>query len=314
MSRSLTIVMYHYVRDVQGTRYSALKARSVSEFRNQLRYVTRHYTPVTVEQVIRAARSPEETLPERAILLTFDDGFVDHYETVFPLLAEAGVQGAFFPAAKPITDECVLDVHKLHFVLACIPDPADLVPPIFDAIEAHRTEFGLDEPEAYWRRAAIPNRLHTAEAIFVRKMFQRELPEALRSDLLARLFREVVAASERDFARELYMTADQIRHMARAGMYIGSHGHAHYWMNHLSPGTQEGDIDAGLDFLRALDCLTTPWVMCYPYGGWDAALLDVLRRRDCALGLTIEVAVADLDTYDPLTLPRLDTIDLPVSG
>lgn len=36
------------------------------------------------------------SLPLKPIILTFDDGYVDHYATVFPLLKEYGFSGTFF--------------------------------------------------------------------------------------------------------------------------------------------------------------------------------------------------------------------------
>lgn len=312
MPQPLTIVMYHYVRDVDGTRYAGLKTRSIGDFRGQLDHMERHYTPVTMEQVLGAVQGGPP-LPANAILLTFDDGFAEHCETVFPMLAERGVQGSFFPAAQPIVDGCVLAVHKLQFVLASVSDTPALVSRVFDAIAAHRAGFGLDEPEAYWDAHAVATRLYPADVMFVKRMLQHELPEPLRDAVLSELFRDFVSPSEQDFARDLYMSSEQIRRMARAGMYIGSHGSAHRWMDRLSPSEQASDVDASLDFLRAIGCLATPWVMCYPYGRWNDSLIDVLRSRGCALGLTIEVAVADLASHNPLTLPRLDTVDLPVT-
>jgi peptidoglycan/xylan/chitin deacetylase (PgdA/CDA1 family) len=312
MSRPLTIVMYHYVRDVAGTAYPHLKARSVDDFRGQLQYIKAHFSPVTMQQVIEAVRSPDVALPERPILLTFDDGYIDHYETVFPLLSKEGIQGSFFPPARPILRGEVLDVNKLHFVLAKKANTGDIVAAIFAAIRAYRTQFNLEAAETYWTRLARADRLDSADVVFVKRMLQRELPENLRRDLLQQLFGEIVTPSERTFARSLYMSPEQIQELARAGMYIGSHGNAHYWMNRLSPAEQEAEIEAALVFLASLRCLEAAWVMCYPYGAWNASLLQLLERRNCVLGLTTEVAVADLDA-NPLTLPRLDTVDLPVS-
>ena len=97
---SLTIVMYHYVRELERTRYPAIKGRRTSEFRAQLAWLRRHHTPVTMAEVVHASRSGDP-LPPRAVLLTFDDGYADHYTNVFPLLFDAGVQGAFFPPVGP---------------------------------------------------------------------------------------------------------------------------------------------------------------------------------------------------------------------
>ena len=314
MPRPLTIVMYHYVRNPSETPYRGLKARTVTEFRAQLRHIAAEYTPVTMEQVIQAIHQPDYSLPERPILLTFDDGYIDHYETVFPLLAERGWQGAFFPPARPIVEGRLLDVNKLHFVLASTTDTTAIVGAIFNAVDGFRAEFGLDEGRAYWNRVAVADRFDSADVIFVKRMLQRELPETLRAMLLTKLFRELVATSEVEFARRLYMSVEQLQKMARAGMFIGSHGSEHYWMDRLTPEDQASEIDASMKFLDSLGCRTDAWVMCYPYGAWNMSLLDALRQRKCAAALTVEVAVADLDVNDPLTLPRLDTNDLPVTG
>ncbi len=40
-------------------------------------------------------------LPENPIILTFDDGYVDHYENAFPILQKHGLVGTFFILAGP---------------------------------------------------------------------------------------------------------------------------------------------------------------------------------------------------------------------
>jgi hypothetical protein len=52
--------------------------------------------------------------------------------------------------------------------------------------------------------------------------------------------------------------------------------------------------------------------MCYPYGAYDESLLRLVKSRNCVVGLTTEVDLARLGEGDPLTLPRLDTTDLPL--
>lgn len=92
----LTIVMYHYVRDLERTRYPEIKGRTTTDFRKQVAYLTRNYHPVTVQDLI-AALFHGESLPPNAMLLTFDDGYIDHFANVFPVLHDKGVQGLFFP-------------------------------------------------------------------------------------------------------------------------------------------------------------------------------------------------------------------------
>src|SRR5690242_1598117 len=112
----LTIVRYEYVRDLQRSRFPRINALDLEQFRYQLGHIQSCHTVVTMEEVIWAVRGRAD-LPENAALLTFDDGFIDHYTSVFPLLEERGWQGCFFPSSQPILQHTVLDVHKLHFVL-----------------------------------------------------------------------------------------------------------------------------------------------------------------------------------------------------
>ena len=82
----LKIIMYHYVRDLERSRYPRIRGRRIAEFRNQLDYIARHLNPVTAQQVIAASRGQND-LPQNAVWLTFDDGYLDHYLTVFPVAA-----------------------------------------------------------------------------------------------------------------------------------------------------------------------------------------------------------------------------------
>lgn len=312
MSNSLMIVMYHYVRPIQGTRYATLKGLELERFRGQLDFIQRHYQVVRMEEVIAAARG-QATLPPHSVLLTFDDGYTDHYEHVLPLLAERSMQGSFFPPACAVREGRVLDVNKIHFTLASGANPTDLVSEIFTAMDENRSEYGLRDNADYFATYSTESRYDDPEVAFIKRILQKGLPEPLRAPLIDRLFRRFVTEDEKAFASELYMSVEQLRELHAAGMFIGSHGDQHLWLNTLSPNEQRQEIDNSLDFLAELGVPTDDWVMCYPYGGYNDSLLALLRDRQCALGLTVEVSLADLVRDDPLLLPRLDTNDLPDS-
>ena len=53
------------------------------------------YTPIVLDDLY-AALQTGASLPERPVLLTFDDGYVDNYTNAFPLLREFGFPGTFF--------------------------------------------------------------------------------------------------------------------------------------------------------------------------------------------------------------------------
>ncbi|MDN3555236.1 polysaccharide deacetylase family protein [Halomonas maura] len=310
MGNKLTIVMYHYVRPLSGSRYPDLKAQEWEQFRGQLDFIQHHYHVVRMEEVIAATRG-EVVLPDNSLLLTFDDGYLDHYTYVLPLLVSRGIQGSFFPPVCAVRGERVLDVNKIHFTLASGAHPQQLIDVIFATLDAHRAEYGLPSNEEAFETYCREGRYDHPQVTFIKRILQKGLPKALREPLLDGLFRQFVSDDERGFAGELYLNEDHLREMYAAGMWIGSHGDTHRWLNTLSVQEQRHEIDASLDFLAGVGVSVSDWVMCYPFGGYDDSLLEILQERDCALGLTVNVGVANLNQHKSLVLPRLDTNDLP---
>lgn len=97
---SLLVLSYHDIRDdVAAKGDPDPYAVSTTNFAQHLDWLHTHgYTPVSVQQVLDA-RAGDATLPERAVLLTFDDGLRSAYTHVFPLLRAYG-----FPAlVAPVT-------------------------------------------------------------------------------------------------------------------------------------------------------------------------------------------------------------------
>lgn len=98
--------------------------------------------------------------------------------------------------------------------------------------------------------------------------------------------------------------------MKRNGMYIGLHGYDHYWLGNLPKEEMETDIKASLSALSdVVD--TKAYVMNYPYGNYNEAVLNYLRKTGCKLGMTTEVRIANITKDDRLLLPRLDCNDFP---
>ena len=166
MSQRVTIVMYHFVRDLRGSRYPDIKGLDAADFAGQIDYIGKHYNVVRMEDVLEALSGEGAKLPERPLLLTFDDGYADHFQTVFPLLDRLGMQGSFFPPARAILEREVLDVNKIHFLLASSSDKAELVRAVEQRIDAHRLEHDLPAPAELRAEYAVPNRFDVAEVVF----------------------------------------------------------------------------------------------------------------------------------------------------
>lgn len=304
--------MYHYVRDPANTRFPLLKALRPQRFVAQLDYLEAQFRIVTADDVI-AARFRRGGLPENAAILTFDDGYREHAETVAPELRRRGLQGLFFPPAEAIRERRVLDVNKIQLLLAMPNGIEALAARIDDAVRSAVPHAGLETVDAYRQRLARADDYDPADVVYAKHMLQYALPEEFRRALVDRLFREAVAEDERTIADALYMSAADVHRLVRSGMYVGSHGYGHYWLDRLSPAQQEEEVVRSLGFLHESGAATRDWIMCYPYGAHNTTLHGILERHDCALGLTTRPGVANLALDHPLQLPRVDTIHLPPS-
>ena len=92
---SLRCVVFH---DISDTESSFTKGLGVTitrkHFEAALEFITRHYTPVALQDVI--ADSDGRGLPPRPVLVTFDDAYRSVREFAAPLCSKFGVPAVFF--------------------------------------------------------------------------------------------------------------------------------------------------------------------------------------------------------------------------
>ena len=305
----LYISMYHYVRDLKHSRYPEIKGLDFTLFRQQMEFMKHNFSAVTMEQVMDAAEGRCE-LPENALLLTFDDGYIDNYTFVLPVLEEYGLQGSFFIPGKTFAEHKLLDVNKIHYILASA-DINELAEDVKKRMDHYRGgEYDYPPTDQLYREYAVPSRFDGAETVFVKRMLQTVLPERLRNIISSELFEKYVGVTEEQLAYELYMTEEQIAAMKRHGMFIGVHGYDHYWLGELSPEEMKRDISKGLEVMdRFID--RKRWVMNYPYGSYNRDVLEYIKGEGACLGLTTAVRAAEIGKDSPLELPRFDCNDFP---
>lgn len=313
---SITIVMYHYVRERLSSRYPELKFLEFKNFISQLNYLQKNYTLIKVEDMVDYLQG-NTTIPERACLLTFDDGYLDHYLYVFPELYKRGIQGAFYPPCAATKRNKVMEVNKIQLILASIGynNITRLIKELKNSyITLHdKEEFNsLADFDTLYYQYAKPSRFDSADVMFVKAMLQYALPHSLRSSIIQHLYDQFVAIDEKILSSELYMSIDMLKVMQKSGMHIGSHGDSHIWLNKISKEQQKKEIYASLAMLEEIHGNKSfLWTMCYPFGGNDTSLRALCEENRCAFALTTVAEVANLTQETRFSLSRIDTNDLP---
>lgn len=307
--KNLSIVMYHYTRDLRYSRYPEIKGLDYNKFEQQLLFFKNNMNVVTMEEVLDASCGKD--LPENAVLLTFDDGYIDNFLVAFPLLKKYGMQGSFFVPGITLVSHTLLNVNKIHFTLAS--GPIELIKQdLLRELDLRRDGKYANLPSniELYKKYGKAGRYDSADVSFVKKLLQTALPQELRTEIASVLFEKYVGVSESVFHRELYMNLEQIRCMRDCGMFFGVHGYDHFWLGDLPEDKMRQDIDKGLEVMNEI-IEPNRWVMNYPYGSCNDSVIEYVRSKGCALGLGTEVRVANLNEDNIYNLPRFDCNDFP---
>ncbi len=97
-SIDLPIIMYHGIS--KSTKCQGRYVISPQEFESDLKYITENgYHTVFIDDVINYAYSNAD-LPEKPIMITFDDGYYNNYLYAFPLLQKYNCKMVLSPIGK----------------------------------------------------------------------------------------------------------------------------------------------------------------------------------------------------------------------
>src|SRR5437588_1186382 len=96
--RKIPILMYHSISRHATPKFKPFTV-SPESFADQMAYLHQHaYALMTVTQLVKVLTQEGSVLPERTIVLTFDDGFADFFTDALPILQQYG-----FPATLYVT-------------------------------------------------------------------------------------------------------------------------------------------------------------------------------------------------------------------
>lgn len=291
MNLNLTAMMYHYVRDAgdPAEQGSGIPGFPKQQFSDQVDHLAREYRMVGWEDV-RRALTGQKALPERACLLTFDDGVCDHYLNVFPELKRRNIPGLFFVMARE-NDTILPFPHTLHYLIAY---------------------FGLEKlRELIWERLDGAEReiYRTAEARYrqrwssetdvVKGILQRDL-EPLIGPRLNELLEQHVGQPQ-ELAQRLFLSKAQIREMQAGGMSFGGHSKTHPWFDFIDAARRETEIRASQTWLTGVE--QAPFAFAYPYGGLADDAPSLLRQNNFQCAFTTRGKV---EQTDPFYIGRFD--------
>jgi len=251
-------------------------------FEAHMRLISNKYHPVTMKDVLTAARN-ERPLPENAVLVTVDDGYLDFEEIIYPIARQYGVQPTLFVPTAYVGRACFFWWDKLYQA-------------VFYARESTlKTPIGL---------LAIETPEEKREAVSGLARYIRSQPAGIAQELVETLY----AHSQPPFTPHVCtLSWETLRSLSQSGVTIAAHTHTHSVLTRVTTTQASKEIRISQKMIARHIGHTLP-VFAYPDGKQDAfnmAVQDALHMEGFQLAFTMMDEGADLTRHNPLLLPRI---------
>jgi peptidoglycan/xylan/chitin deacetylase (PgdA/CDA1 family) len=291
--RPVLILAYHRIVSVDEPQTYPLDLGLISatrdEFDSQMRAVREFANPVSLDTIADAV-THGRTLPDRAVAVTFDDGFCDTFGTAYPVLKRHAIPATVFVSTDIIeSNEPFWFEITAHLMLR--------VPP--RAIAFDECPEGLPsagDPAA--RRESI-GRLHR-----VLKACANPRRRALVDEWRVR-FAHLIDARADELSRPIVKT--QMLEMARNGIDFGSHTVSHPNLVLESTDVIGRELRDSRAYLERL--LERPVrSLAYPFGTpdtYDARVMTAARACGYELAASFRQGVNWLGSLEAMELRRI---------
>lgn len=220
------------------------------EFEKQLDWLLKYFLPVDLSTLIQTVRN-NLPLPKNSFHLTFDDGYREIFDVVFPILKRKGIPATFFMCSDLLDNKNIFWENLFNLVREIwnkLPDSKR------EPVKNEHPELALviAEPPEYRNRHKYKDLANILD-IYPESFLQSEQP---------------------------YLTSAQIREMMASGFTIGSHSVDHPLFKELTLHEQLHQIEESCRVLADTFQLNYR-VFAFPYGefGVGKALFETLQDR-----------------------------------
>ncbi len=217
--RDVLILMFHRIREADGTSESALASL--------LDYCAQNYHVITLSELAAVMRRGSG-VPKNTMVLTFDDCTRDQFTLAAPALQARGLRGTFAVVGCTLVERCVPPLHwYLHLIERTTRNVV-------------RFGFGSVLAEREWRLSTADGEAVAAQrsAPLADAILRRE--HALGLEMLAALG-EALGVPQPDVS-ELFMTLEEVRSLASRGHEIAAHSLWHRDVKQPDQATWVGEL------------------------------------------------------------------------
>ena len=298
--------MYHYIREKKKDNFPNLKSLEYSQFKKQINFFKKKFNILGREdfnEILKKKKIPRKP----SILLTFDDGYNDHYKYALPLLAKKKIEGFFYPVTKTLENKFVLDVNKIHLILAKNKNKRQIISEINLLLKKYMNKY-LDQLNL--SSNDLKSRFDDKETMIIKRCLQHFLPEKIRKKILNKLFNKILGKKESDVSEQIYLNKKKILEMKSENMVFGIHGEKHLRWDKIKLKELNNEIDNSVNFFHKIGINYDKFSIVYPYGFYNSDTLKVIKKKKILFGLTTKPEKINTNNINKkFILPRFDAND-----
>ncbi len=309
----LNIIMYHYVRNNEDYFYDTFSRRK-DEFEAQIDFFRRSseiVDPADMEKIKYYLNNHNE----EAYLLTFDDGYKDHFYCA-KYLFDRNIRAFFFPPISSLNGE-ILDINSIHMIIGVRGLKIKKILKVISEI-CLSSNFLLTlnkqkvDINTYLENFKIVDNYDDRNTLMIKRILQKDIiGDDNRKFIIDILIKKFIGEKSSKISSELYLNIDDLQKMKNMGMLFGSHGKTHRWLTNLNYFEQKEEIEKSLKTLKELQLIGSdePMSMCYPFGAYDSNTIKLMGDLKIDLGFTTDIGASMATNKKEFIfkLPRWDT-------
>jgi peptidoglycan/xylan/chitin deacetylase (PgdA/CDA1 family) len=280
------ILVYHRVASLPTYPYPIVS--SPENFAEQLGLLKKHYCPISLIDLADAVERGK--IPNRSVVLTFDDGYIDNFTQALPILEAYKIPATIFVTTGNIWDKKEFWWDELEHILLGSADFPDCL------------KININGETHQWPTRTFSEKHQARRSIH---LIMRPMSNEERQEILGELASQTGQTRE---VREIHrsMVVQELKQFARSNyVHIGAHTVTHPILSSLPYEDQYQELSSSRDELEAI--IGKPIQVCsYPYGSVDDFNQDSIKAaKDCGFRAACSTirGLVHHDT-DPFILPR----------
>ncbi len=256
-SKYTTILTYHRILPTPLTDIYSSPHIIVTQdtFRKHMQLLREDYHPLSLTDYL-AARLTKQPVPDKSVIITFDDGWQDNYQFALPILQEHKIPATIFLTTDYIDTKHVFWPENLHFLLK-----------------------NQQKPEKSRQITPPPSKkcFQTIENLKCAENSQRnQYIKALEEKI-----GDITFPQE----KHAFLTWSQVQKMQETGIEFGSHGSSHSILTHLTKKQVNEECQTSREVIHQKTGIS-PSFFAYPNGNFTPEIQKSLKNAGYQAALT----------------------------